>query len=71
MNVKLIAPLPIRRLRAAMELKALTLKDVVDAAGVNYTTASATLTGRHHNPQTLAKLKKVIKAAPMPEEVAA
>ena len=68
-NMSHIPPLPIRKLRSQMELKALSLKRVADAADVNYSVASSILSGKRVDPTNLAKLSKAIKDAPEPAAV--
>lgn len=65
------APIPLRRLRAAMALKALSVTKVAERAGIPVATTSQILGGRLHDPSRLARLRKVIKEAPMPEEAVA
>lgn len=69
--MKSIAPLPLRKLQSQMALKGLSLAAVAAIAQVPYATASQILNGRLINPPRLAKLRKAINAAPMPEEAAA
>jgi cyanate lyase len=64
-------PLELRRLRAKMALKDLQFKDVADLSGVNPTYCSLILAGRRVDPENLAKIKKAIRNAPMPQEAAA
>jgi len=66
--MKVIAPLAIRKLRAEMELKNLSLRAVAEAAEVNYSIASQVLSGRLIHPRALAKIRAVIKATRSPEE---
>jgi transcriptional regulator with XRE-family HTH domain len=64
-------PLPIRKLRAEMEMKNLSLKQVSALSGVTYSQCSMILNGRLLHPQFFAKIRRAIKAAPAPMEVAA
>jgi hypothetical protein len=59
-------PLHLRQLKAQMALKGLTLKEVVEAADVNYSIASAILNGIRVQEDILVKLAGVINKAPMP-----
>lgn len=69
-------PLRLRKLSASMEMKDLSLRDVVERANNNhgrkipYTTASEILNGRRVCPKTLDRLAAAINSAPMPMEVA-
>lgn len=69
--MKFVAPLPIRKLRAEMVLKALRLTAVAKAAGLKVPRASEVMSGKRNDPEALAKLTRVIKAAKTPTEVAA
>ena len=60
-----------RKLKARMALKGLSLKDVSDLSGVNYSYCSLILSGIRNNPDELKKIKAAIRNAPMPEEAAA
>lgn len=62
----IVAPLPLRRLRAKMLIKNLTMRDVATAAEVPYTTACAILRGRLIHPEHLQRLRGVIESAPAP-----
>ena len=64
-------PIEIRRLRARMELKELSLKDVADAANGPYATCSQILKGRLVHPEYLRRIKAAIRRAPQPLEAAA
>lgn len=57
-------PLPIRELRAQMELKEISLEEVSTRAGVSYTTASAVLNARVFYREAFFKLKHAIEDAP-------
>ena len=59
-------PLHIRKLRAEMELKDLSLRAVSDRSGVNYGTASSVLSGRRVHPEELKRLSQAIRTAPVP-----
>lgn len=69
--MKHVAPLAIRRLRSQMELKALSLKWVAAESGVNYTIASAILSGKRIDPENLKKISCAIKSAPAPDSAIA
>ncbi len=64
-------PLPLRKLRAEMVMKDLTLEDVSRLSEVGYTQCSQILKGRLIHPGWLEKIREAIKKAPMPKEVAA
>lgn len=64
-------PLPLRKLRAEMVLKDLSLEDVSERSGVGYTQCSQILKGRLIHPAWLEKIRETITTAPMPKEVAA
>lgn len=66
-------PLKIRRLRASMEMKGLSLSDIAAGVDMPYAVASRLLNARPESAARTARLKDIaafIKAAPMPEEVA-
>ena len=63
--------LPLRKLKAKMEIKALSLRDVATRSGVPYNTCSLILNGRFVDPEYLRRIKKAINDAPMPEEAVA
>jgi len=69
MNSKPVAPRYVRRLSGLIREKGLNLRSVARKAGVNYSVASSILNGRRVEPANLAKLERVILAAPMPKEV--
>lgn len=62
-------PLSLRRLKADMVLKHLSLSAVARSAKINPSVASDILNGRRNDPQRLSKLRSVISLAKMPEEV--
>lgn len=66
-----VPPLPLRKLRAEMQLKNLSLREVSERSGVRYAQASQVLKGRLIHPGYLELIRRVIKAAPHPLEVAA
>jgi hypothetical protein len=57
-------PKALRMLRAKMEEKELSLKDVSELANVGYTLASDVLNGRQIRPEVFKKLRFAIEAAP-------
>jgi hypothetical protein len=65
-------PLHLRKLKADMALKDLTLTQVAKAAGVPLSMASEILNGIRNDPLRLNRLSAEIQRAPMPskEEVA-
>lgn len=69
--MKLVPPLSIRKLRAQMELKSLTMTSVATRAGIRLSRASEVLNGRRNDPAALRELKRVIREAAMPQEAAA
>lgn len=67
-----VPPIEFRKLRAEMELKALSLTAVAKKARVkSLSRASEVLNGRRNDSEVLAKLTKAIHQAPMPQEEAA
>jgi hypothetical protein len=64
-------PLPLRKLRAEMELKELSLTTVAKRARLNLSVACDLLNGKRVDEARLAKLRKVITEAHVPGEVAA
>ena len=70
--MKAVLPKSIRELRAQMELKALTLRDVSELTGIPYGTCSQLLNGKLIHPNRLALISKSIsKAKEIREAVAA
>lgn len=65
-----LSPLPVRKLRAEMVLKNLSLRDVSDRSGVGYAQCSQILNGRLIHSGYFARISRVIKAAPQPKEAA-
>lgn len=61
-------PLKIRRLRATMELKGLSLEDVEVCTGIPYAVASRLLNNKLDRPERFATIAHFIKTAPMPEK---
>jgi hypothetical protein len=61
----------LRRLKAKMVIKGLSLKEVSDLSGVEYTRCSMILNGKFNDPLALRKIKEAIRNAPMPQEAAA
>ena len=61
-------PLEIRKLRAEMEMKFLSLTFVARKAKIHISKASEVLRGRRNDTTALTKLSKVIHEAPMPVE---
>jgi predicted transcriptional regulator len=64
-------PGSLRRLKAKMALKGLTLREVASRANVPYSTASNVLNGAWIHREYLRRLEKAIREAPMPEEATA
>lgn len=64
-------PLPLRKLRAEMVLKDLSLMEVSDRSGVPYAQCSQVLNGRLIHPVYFEKIRAAIKEAPQPKEPAA
>jgi transcriptional regulator with XRE-family HTH domain len=64
-------PLNLRRLKAEMVLKGLSLTEVAKKSKVRYQLASLILNGRFNDPGSLLKIETTIKGAPMPEATAA
>lgn len=65
---KSVAPLPVRRIRANIELKDLRLDWIAEKATVPYQMASALLTGRRVDPALLTLVERAVNAAPSPED---
>lgn len=63
-----IPPLRVRKIKAEMELKAVDLWSLADAAGVEYTRASKILNGRMNDEDALKKLTDALANIPMPKE---
>ena len=61
---QVIVPLPIRRLRAKMEMKMLTMRSISATTGIPYTSVSAILCGRLVHPQYLRRIQIAIEDAP-------
>jgi transcriptional regulator with XRE-family HTH domain len=68
---KTTVPIELRRLRAKMNLKGLSLKEVSRLSGVGYTYCSNILAGRFNDATRLMAIKRAIRNAPMPELEAA
>ena len=66
-----MTPAPLRKLKAEMVLKDLSLGDVARKARIPYTSASAILNGKRVDPKSLKRLERVITTSPMPEEAGA
>lgn len=65
-------PVPIRKLKAQMALKDLTLLKVSELSGVEYSVCSRILNGRVIHPEYLRRIKEAIQKSPAPDrEVAA
>lgn len=60
------APLKLRKLKADMVMKDLTLRALARKARVPYTTASLILNGYRIDPQNLSRLVAAIERAPYP-----
>ena len=63
--------IPMRKLKAQMVLKDLSLKDVHRRSGVPYQQCSEILNGTRIHAEKLARIKRAIELAPTPKEVAA
>jgi predicted transcriptional regulator len=63
-------PVPLRKLKAAMALKDLSLRDVATRANVPYGTACQILNGNWMHAEYLRRIKKAIREAPEPQEAA-
>ena len=59
-----IVPVPIelRKLRAAMQLRDISMRDISAATGIPYTTVSGVLCGRLIHPQYLQRIIKAIES---------
>ncbi|GEM_PF-7055559 len=66
--MRFVAPLKVRKLKAQIVLKGLSLGEVVRRAKVNYTAASSVLSGKRIDETTFKKLKETVEKAPMPGE---
>lgn len=66
-----VLPIEIRRLRARMEMKDLSLKKLSEAANVPYATCSQILNGRLIHPEYLRRIKAAIRKSPLPSEAVA
>ena len=67
-QLKDLKPLRVRRAKADMQMKQLSLRQVAKLAGMNYSTVSQVLNGRLNSPARLAKIERVIERCAMPEE---
>jgi predicted transcriptional regulator len=70
-KTKSVPPLTLRRLKADMALKNLTLREVAALASVPYVTASNIINGRQIHATYLGRIARAISNARMPREVAA
>lgn len=70
-KTKSVPPLNLRKLKANMVLKNLTLREVAAMANVPYVTASDIINGRRIHSSYLGRIARVISNARMPREVAA
>lgn len=66
-----VPPLEIRKLRAAMELKNLSLRDVSARSGVGYSQCSQILNGRLNHAAYFNRIRRAIRTAPKPLEAIA
>lgn len=66
-----MTPTPLRKLKAQMALKDLSLKDVSRRSGVPYQQCSEILNGTRVHSAKAALIKRSIESAPTPKEVAA
>jgi transcriptional regulator with XRE-family HTH domain len=62
------APLHLRKIKAEMALKGISLAELAEKAEVNYTVASSILSGRRVDPTGFEKLKATISKFKMPKE---
>ena len=69
--MKRLAPLPIRELRAQMEIKGLTLREVATRADVKYTVCSSVLSGYITAPDLLERIRAAIESAATPKDAIA
>jgi predicted transcriptional regulator len=58
---------PLRKLKADMIMKDLSLKDVSTLANVPYVTTGQILNGHWTHPEYLKRIKKAIREAPTPQ----
>lgn len=58
-------PMELRKLRAAMQLKDLSMRDISAETRIPYTTVSGVLCGRLINPQYLQRIQDMIETAPV------
>jgi len=61
----------LRKLKARMALKGLSLGDISKLSGVDYATCSQILNGRRIHPEYLRRIKQAIRKAPQPQEALA
>jgi hypothetical protein len=59
---------PLRKLKAQMIIKGLSLGDVARLARVPYTTASSILNGQLVHPEYRRQLENAVRQAPTPQE---
>jgi predicted transcriptional regulator len=65
-----VKPVPLRKLKAQMVMKDLSLRDVSRLANVPYGTTGNILNGLWVHPEYLRRIKKAIEEAPTPREAA-
>ena len=66
-----MTPTPLRKLKAQMAMKDLSLKDVHELSGVPYAQCSQVLNGRLIHEEYFRRIRKAIREAPMPQEAVA
>lgn len=66
-----MTPVPQRKLKAKMALKDLSLKKLSQLANVPYSDCSRILNGSMIHPEYFRRIKKAIREAPTPEQLAA
>lgn len=65
-----MSPVPLRKLKAQMVLRDLSVRDVSTLSGVPYATTSQILNGKLVQPEFLQRIKRAIHSAPLPQEAA-
>jgi predicted transcriptional regulator len=61
-----MTPVPLRKLKAKMAMKDLSLRKVSELANVPYNQCSQILNGRQIHHEYFRRIKKAIEQAPMP-----
>jgi transcriptional regulator with XRE-family HTH domain len=72
MQTATVPPLKFRRVRAAMQLKCLTLQDLTSLTGIDVSTVSRVLSNHPvaEADKKFAAIKDAVEKAPMPKEAA-